>query len=162
MRRFLNWLFDVLFAQAADRRIRRQLLYGTLVYGDPSRLSVAKTAVVNNALFNTLSGKIKVEDHAFFGHNVCILTGAHDVKVTGPDRQLAMPCDGHDVTIRSGAWVASNATVIGPCVVGENAVVAAGAVVIRDVPAFSIVGGVPAKTIGNVPLNGRQTKCGVV
>jgi acetyltransferase-like isoleucine patch superfamily enzyme len=46
--------------------------------------------------------------------------------------------------------VASNATILGPCVIGEHAVVAAGAVVTGDVPARTIYAGVPAKLVGTV------------
>jgi acetyltransferase-like isoleucine patch superfamily enzyme len=151
LRRAMQWLFDMTLGRAIDARVRRQRLYEPVVFGPPSRLVVAPTAVVNNALFNTVSGRIVVEDHAFFGHNVCILTGTHDVAVLGPGRQHAIPSGGRDVAIRTGAWVASNATVVGPCVIGEHAVVAAGAVVVGDVPPFTIVGGVPARVIGQVP-----------
>lgn len=147
----IHWLFDVTLGQAIDARIRNQRLCGMLVFGDPACVSVAATAIVNNALFNTVSGRIVVEEEAFFGHNVCVLTGTHDVATLGLARQSASPVSGRDVVIKTGAWVASNATVLGPCVVGEHAVVAAGAVVVRDVLPYTIVGGVPARVIGQVP-----------
>src|SRR5215204_3131330 len=53
-------------------------LFRPMVYGDPARLHIAPTAVVNNALFNLSSGEITVGDYAFFGHNVSVLTGTHD------------------------------------------------------------------------------------
>lgn len=139
------------FDYEIDGRIRRNRLYDALVFGDRSRLLLAPTAIVNNALFNTTSGRIRVGEYAFFGHNVCVLTGTHDVAALGPSRQSAIPNDGRDIVIEAGAWVASNATILGPCVIGEHAVVAAGAVVTADVPAFRIVGGVPARIIGEVP-----------
>ncbi|MFT4034161.1 MAG: hypothetical protein QM679_01140 [Patulibacter sp.] len=48
---------------------------------------------------------------------------------------------------RGGAWVAAGAIVLGPCVIGENAVVAAGAVVTGDVAPYTVVAGVPAKPV---------------
>lgn len=142
---------EALFNREIDERVRRQRLHGALVFGDRERLSLAPSAIVNNALFNTASGSIMVGEHAFFGHNVCLLTGTHDVATFGPERQRAIPEGGRDIVIEAGAWIASNATILGPCVVGEHAVVAAGAVVISDVPSFTIVGGVPAHKIGEVP-----------
>jgi acetyltransferase-like isoleucine patch superfamily enzyme len=117
------------------------------VFGPPERLSIAGSAVVNDALFNTVSGSIVVEDDAFFGHGVCVLTGSHDVRARGADRKDAIPASGRDVRIGPGAWVASRAVVLGPCTVGADAVVAAGAVVSGDVPARTVVGGVPARVL---------------
>lgn len=51
--------------------------------------------------------------------------------------------------IERGAWIATNATVVGPCVIGEHAVVAAGAVVTHDVAPYEIVAGNPARVIGS-------------
>lgn len=52
--------------------------------------------------------------------------------------------------VEEGAWLASSVTVVGPCRIGHHAVIAAGAVMIRDVEAYEIVGGVPARRIGTV------------
>jgi len=103
--------------------------------------------VVNNAIFNLYSGEIHVGEYAFFGYNVCVLTGTHDYRLFGKYRQLAVPHSGRDVIIEDGAWIGTNVTIIGPCIIGKNAVVAAGAVVTHDVPALEIVAGVPATTL---------------
>ncbi len=118
-----------------------------LVHGDPSRLHIASTATVNNALFNLSSGSITVRDHAFFGHNVCVLTGSHDTSKFGPERKTAIPKEGRDVVIGEGVWLSSNVTVIGPCTIGDHAVVGASSLVQRDVEPYSVVAGVPAKEI---------------
>ena len=52
------------------------------------------------------------------------------------------------ITIEDYAWVGSRATVLPGVTIGRGAVVAAGAVVTKDVPAYAVVGGVPAKVIG--------------
>jgi acetyltransferase-like isoleucine patch superfamily enzyme len=57
--------------------------------------------------------------------------------------------EGKDITVGRGTWIASGAIVLGGVRIGENAIVAAGAIVTRDVPDFQIVGGVPAKSIGD-------------
>ena len=58
--------------------------------------------------------------------------------------------NGGSPRIRRDAKIASHAIVLGPVTVGEKAIVAPGAVVIRDVPAGMVVGGVPANVIGDV------------
>jgi acetyltransferase-like isoleucine patch superfamily enzyme len=125
------------------------LLSEPLIFGDRSRVRVAPTAKVNNAILNVSSGTIVIEDFAFFGHSVAVLTGTHDYEALFYDRQF-YPTSGRDIEIRTGAWIATGAIIIGPCIVGEHAVVAAGAVVIKDVPPFSIVAGVPARIVGQV------------
>ena len=54
------------------------------------------------------------------------------------------------VVIRKNAWIGANATILPGVTVGENAIVAAGAVVSKDMPANTIVGGVPAKIIRHI------------
>jgi acetyltransferase-like isoleucine patch superfamily enzyme len=136
-------------AAAADR-LREDLagiVTGPRVFGPRHRLRIAPTAQVHNALFNTVSGHVTVADQAFFGHDVAVLTGTHDIERTGEQRQLAIPTSGRDVEIGEGAWIASRAVVLGPCRIGSHAVVAAGAVVTGDVPARGVVAGVPARLV---------------
>ena len=80
-------------------------------------------------------------------HGVSLLTGRHDVAVIGPGRKDAVPKDGRDIVIGESAWVSSNATIIVPCRIGKQAVVAAGAVVTSDVPDYAVVAGVPARLV---------------
>ena len=131
-------------------------LFTPRVYGDPAKPHVASTAVVNDALFNLSSGEITVGEWAFFGHGVSVLTGTHDWRTFGKVRQTAVPKSGRDVVIEEGVWVSSGATVVGPCRIGANAVVAVGAVVLGDVEPYTIVGGVPAKVIRTIPHEGAE------
>jgi acetyltransferase-like isoleucine patch superfamily enzyme len=151
------------------KRIRRRMIRGPLgrwarqaVLENPGiaggawdRVSIAPGAVVNDALFNVASGTIRIDANAFFGHGVALLTGVHDMRVLGAARTTKVPADGRDIVIAEGAWIASNATVLGPCRIGRHAVVAAGAVVTGDVEDFSIVAGVPGRPIGRVELHGE-------
>lgn len=137
---------------AATAAARRAALEEHRVFGPTERLSVAEDAVVNDALFNTVSGRIVVEPTAFFGHDVAVLTGTHDVRATGLARQRAIPTEGRDITIEAGAWIGSRATLLGPCRIGAHAVVAAGALVREDVAPGAIVAGVPARPIGSIVL----------
>jgi len=126
-------------------------LFRPLVYGDPERLHIASTAVVNNALFNLSSGEITVGENAFFGHNVSVLTGTHDWTKFGAERQVAVPASGRDVVIEEGVWVSSNAIVVGPCHIGAHAVVGVGSLVLRDVEPYTVVAGNPARVLRTVP-----------
>jgi acetyltransferase-like isoleucine patch superfamily enzyme len=130
--------------------IQKKILNQYLVFGDCSRLKIADTAVVNNALFNLSSGEITLEDYVFFGHNVTILTGTHDYEKFDRERQLSFPTYGRNVIIRRGTWIASNAIVLAPCIIGKHSVIAAGSLVNEDVPPYTLVAGVPAKIIKKI------------
>nr|WP_284500133.1 hypothetical protein [Microbulbifer sp. GX H0434] len=68
------------------------------------------------------------------------------------ERLRAVPDSGRDIHVQRGVWMGSGVTVLGPAIIGENAVVAAGSQVRGDVPANTIVAGcpaVPVKTIGD-------------
>ncbi|HLN88774.1 MAG TPA: acyltransferase [Candidatus Binatia bacterium] len=120
------------------RRLFRDFLYQYHVFGDPNRLTIADTAIVNNATFNLSSGTISIGDYVSFGHNVSVITGTHDIQKVGIERQKAVPTSGRDIVIRRGAWIASNATIIGPCTIGENSVIGACCLVRGDVPANTL------------------------
>lgn len=140
-------------------RLRSKLVLGMPLYygGRRERVTIHPTAIVNNALFNAVSGKIHIGEYVFFGHNVSILTGTHDIKQKRRARQRAVETTGRDIIIHEGAWIASNVTVLGPVEIGHDAVICAGAVVNKDVSPNTIVGGVPAKVIGVIADNEQLT-----
>jgi len=98
---------------------------------------------VRTAAVTYLTGDMIIEDDAFIGSHV---STTNDNKM---GRGVAGAYKGPD--IKRGARVGSNATLLPGVVIGEEAVVAAGALVSRDVPDRKIVMGVPAKVIRDVP-----------
>lgn len=120
------------------------------VYGSKERLHISSSAKVTNSLFNTFSGSIYIEDNAFTGHNVSFLTGSHDYHLVGQKRMEDIQISGRDIIVRKGVWIGSNATILGPCEIGENSVIAAGSIVTRDVPARVLSAGAPAKLIREI------------
>jgi acetyltransferase-like isoleucine patch superfamily enzyme len=122
------------------------------VWGERDRLHLSPTAEMVNTLFNLSSGQITVGDHTFTGHNVSIITGTHDYQALLADRLTNIPESGRDITIGQGVWIGSNAIILGPCTIGDHAVIAAGAVVTAgsQIPAGAIVAGIPAKVIKQI------------
>ena len=84
-----------------------------------------------------------LEDGCWIGPNV-VLTNAKYPLSPGVKDQLAGPI------IRRGAKIGANATILPGVVIGEHALVGAGAVVVRDVPAYAVVAGNPARVIGQL------------
>lgn len=98
-----------------------------------------------NCTFYDLGG-IDIGDDVLIGPNVGIITSGHPVQPEGRRGiTVAKP-----IVIERNVWIGANATILGGVTVGENAVVAAGSVVTKDVPVNSLVGGNPAKIIRSV------------
>lgn len=119
----------------------------TVFGGGWDRIDLGQNVKLVNALLNVSSGRISIGDHTFCGHNVSLLTGSHFIHHTDDARQ-AYPSSGRDIVIGRGVWLASNSTVLGPCTIGDNAVVAAGSVVVGgDLQNSTLYAGVPAKKV---------------
>jgi len=106
---------------------------------------IGKNVFINfDCVFLDLGG-ITIEDNVFIAPKVSLLSEAHP---TSPeDRHSLVPKAIH---IKKNAWIGAGTIILPGVTIGENAVVAAGAVVSRDVAPNTIVGGVPAKFIKNI------------
>jgi UDP-2-acetamido-3-amino-2,3-dideoxy-glucuronate N-acetyltransferase len=93
---------------------------------------------------------VVIEDQVFIGHGV-MFTNDRFPRATNPDGTPQSESDWTVVPtiVRLGASIGSNATIIAGVTIGEGALVGAGAVVTRDVPAFGIAVGVPARIVGS-------------
>jgi acetyltransferase-like isoleucine patch superfamily enzyme len=137
------------FEDFADAVLQVQMMRFR-VFGDRSRVSVHPTCQVNDALFNVSSGRISVAELAFFGHGVSVITGTHDPTATGWERREGYPTEGRDIIIGKGVWIGSNATILGPCRIGDHAVIGAMALVNSDIPAGALAVGIPARVVRQV------------
>ena len=106
---------------------------------------IGKNVFINfDCVFLDLGG-ITIEDNVLIAPKVSLLSEGHPINPH--DRQSLVP--GH-VHIKKNAWIGAGATILPGVTIGENAVVAAGAVVSKDVPANTVVGGIPAKIIKSI------------
>ena len=106
---------------------------------------IGKNVFINfDCIFLDLGG-ITIEDNVLIAPKVSLLTEGHPV--SPKNRQSLVPAP---ILIKKNAWIGANATILPGVTVGENAIVAAGAVVSKDVPDNSIVGGIPAKIIKKI------------
>jgi len=90
-------------------------------------------------------GGITIEDNVFIAPKVSLLSEGHPI--SPEERHTLVPARIH---IKRNAWIGANATILPGVTIGENAVVAAGAVVSKDVPDNVVAGGIPAKVIKSV------------
>lgn len=96
---------------------------------------------------NTRPDLVEIEDHVALAGRVTILTHSSPPaplrEILGPESRTAKK-----VTIRRGAWITVNCTILPGVTVGENAIIAAGSTVGHDIPANVVAAGVPARLGG--------------
>jgi acetyltransferase-like isoleucine patch superfamily enzyme len=109
-------------------------------------IRVGRNVFINqNCTFYDLGG-IDIADDVMIGPNVSLITSGHPIEPSRRrDGVTAAP-----ISIGRNVWIAANVTIIGGVTIGENAVVAAGSVVTRDVPPNTLVGGNPARIIRSI------------
>ena len=105
------------------------------------RMTIGKNVTINKGATILSPGKVVIEDNVLIGPEVKITTVDHDLY----DRHNMFHFG--QVTIKENAWICIGAIICPGVTIGKNAVVAAGAVVTKDVPDNVVVGGVPAKVI---------------
>ena len=104
-----------------------------------------KDVFINSSCHFQDQGGITIGDGTMIGHNVVLATINHALEPEKNRRNSYAP-----ITIGKHVWIGSNAAILPGVTIGDWAVVAAGAVVTKDVPPLTVVGGVPAKFIKNV------------
>ena len=105
-------------------------------------IAVGKNVFINSGCKFQDQGGIVIGDGALIGHNVVLATLNHSLAVR--DRQDLIPGPSR---IGKNAGIGPNVTILPGVTVGDGAVVAAGAVVTKDVPAYTVAGGVPARVL---------------
>lgn len=96
------------------------------------------------------NSKIRIGNKVMFGPEVVIVGGGHNSSVIGKymfNVHEKRPEDDLGVIIEDDVWVGTRAIILKGVTVGKGAIIAAGSVVTKDVPSYSVVGGVPAKII---------------
>lgn len=108
-------------------------------------IKIGKRVFINSGCKFQDQGGITIGDDVLIGHNCVIATLNH---VMDPERRADMiPAP---VTIGDKVWIGANATILQGVTIGEGAIIAAGAVVNKDVPPRTVVGGIPAKILKNI------------
>ncbi|MCM1078149.1 MAG: glycosyltransferase [Bacteroidales bacterium] len=110
-------------------------------------LTIGNYSHINRGCLIDARGKITIGDNVSVSHNVSLVTGGHDAM--SPDFiGIFKP-----IVIKDYAWLGVGCTILQGVTIGRGAIVAAGAVVTKDVGDYEIVGGIPAKRIGERPQN---------
>src|ERR1700756_3502578 len=133
-------LFSELIGKNVDESF---LLIPPFYTAGGNEIRVGRNVFVNqNCTFYDLGG-LDIADDVMIGPNVSIITTGHPLD---PSQRRAATI-GKPIVIERNVWIAAGATIVGGVTVGENAVVAAGSVVTKDVPRNTLVGGNPARVV---------------
>lgn len=109
-------------------------------------IRIGKHVFINQACIFMDRGGITIEENTKIGPRVNLITENHGLKPSERHILTSRP-----IFIGRNVWIGAAATVLPGVTIGENSVVAAGAIVSRDVPPNTIVAGVPAKIIKEIP-----------
>ncbi|MDF2157238.1 DapH/DapD/GlmU-related protein [Algoriphagus sp. CAU 1675] len=109
---------------------------------------IGKHVFINHGCSFLDLGGITIEDHVLIGPQVKLVTENHPLNPENRRGMLAKP-----IVIQKNAWIGAGVTILPGVTIGENAVVAAGAVVSKDVPSNTMVAGIPAKIIKSIEIN---------
>ncbi|HKY36653.1 MAG TPA: acyltransferase [Polyangiaceae bacterium] len=135
----------------------RSLIQGSMrITGDGNPcvlLSIGENTLITGGLHVDLGASVRIGNNVRIGHDVSLLTVNHAV---GASYFRSGTRAFQEVVIEDGCWIASRCTVLPGVVIGSGAIVAAGAVVARNVPCNTLVAGVPARVLRELPADGED------
>lgn len=115
-------------------------------YTDYGRnIIIGKNVFINSGCCFQDQGGIEIGNNVLIGQQVVLATLNHDLQPNKRANMIASP-----IKIGNDVWIGAHATILPGVTIGDGAVIAAGAVVTKDVPKNTVVAGVPAKAIKQI------------
>ena len=111
-------------------------------------IEIGDNVGISQSCFIQVRGYVKIGSYVIMGPGVSIFSENHNAEST-EEYIMNQGATRKGVIIEDGVWLGAGCTILDGVTVGKHAIVAAGSVVTKDVPAYSIVGGIPAKLIKN-------------
>jgi acetyltransferase-like isoleucine patch superfamily enzyme len=145
-RRILMYLYRPLFAKHGRNFVFDPFglyTFGTIFVGDDVNLGY-------RPILMAAKSTIRIGNHVMFGPEVVLIGGGHNTSVVGEFMtkvHVKRPEDDLGVIIEDDVWIGARAIILRGVTVGRGSIIAAGAIVKRNVPPYSVVAGVPAKVI---------------
>lgn len=137
-----------LLAEILEKPIADSInIFPPLYINSGRNLSIGKNVFINFGCTFLALGGITIEENVLIAPNVCILSEGHPLLPIERHTLVLNP-----VYIKKNAWIGAGVTILPGVTIGENAVIAAGAVVNKDVPDDTVVAGIPATIIKSVNI----------
>ena len=137
-----------LFSELTSQPVNQTLGLIPPFYTDCGKnIHIGERVFINTGCTMQDQGGIYIGDEVLLGHHATIVTLNHD---QDPEKRI----DLHPQPVRIGnrVWLGANVTILPGVTIGDGAIIAAGAVVSKDVPEYTVVGGIPAKIIKKIEM----------
>lgn len=142
-------------AKTGTNCVLHKIIFFNLYRGGFSNIRMGNKCFVGDETMLDMADTITLEDHVTLAERVVILTHMN-VGYADHPLQKYFPKFTKPVILKRGVFVGCNSTILPGVTIGESSLVAAGSVVTKDVPPFSVVGGVPAKIIKKIDHGNKQ------
>lgn len=135
-----------LFSQLVGKEVDESFALFPPIYSDCGKnISVGKRVFINSGCCFQDQGGIFIGDDTLIGHQVVFATINHSPQ---PENRKDMTTK--SIVVGKNVWIGAHSTILSGVKIGDNAIIAAGAVVTKDVPDNAVVAGVPAKIIKHI------------
>ena len=139
---------QTIFAKLTGKSVDESFSMFPPFYTDCGKnITIGKNVFINANCHFQDQGGIFIGDKSFIGHNVTLATLNHGINPK--DRGTLCPAP---IIIEENVWIGANVTVLPGVKIGKNSIIAAGAVVTKDVPKNVIAGGIPSKIIKKIVI----------
>ncbi|MEW6359075.1 MAG: acyltransferase [Planctomycetota bacterium] len=145
---FGYYIHDHVAPRARMHKGRNVRIHPTASFRCGENIRLGENSHVNQycCVWASPNSRIVIGDNVLMGPGACIFSSNHSAD---PDMPMnVQPWVEKDIVIGNDVWVGANSVIVAGVRIGDGAVVGAGAVVTKDVPPYTIVGGVPARGIG--------------
>ncbi|WP_273484041.1 acyltransferase [Desulforamulus ruminis] len=149
VRRLLRKLINILYRNNINKLMHigeNTYIAKDCYFGSPENIYIGNNVIINNQCWFIGSGGIEIKDNVLIGPRVSFYSSNHNYK----DKNKLIREQGYvfkKITVENDVWIGSGAIILNGVTLGEGCVVAAGAIVTKDVEHYTVVGGVPAKKI---------------
>ena len=125
------------------------IIFSNSVFSSPGTIYIGDDVYIGpKAHFSAVNTKIIIGKKVMFGPEVGMIAGNHNTSVVGKymfDVKEKLPRDDQPIIIEDDVWIGFRTIILKGVTIGRGSIVAAGAVVTKDVPTYSIAAGVPAQ-----------------
>jgi acetyltransferase-like isoleucine patch superfamily enzyme len=128
------------------KKLGKVRIYEGVTFWYPYRIQIGDNVTLNEWVYISGYGNVKFGNDTRIGHRCSILTSKHNfTNCNLPIRKQSITAN--SVNIHEDVWIGCNVTILDGVTIGKGAIIGAGAVVTKNVPAYTVAGGVPAKII---------------